>query len=379
MDQGGERNPGRHDTDRAMDPQLIDRIYESSFLPELWPQVLGELAEIAGGRGGVLFVANPELGIHHWSGSERIREDLDAYVSGGWIWKDLRPGRVVASQHAGFLTDEDLFSDAERATDPTIRDYYRARGLGWTAITGVPLPTGDMAILTVERDYADGPVETHAVAVLDSLRPHLARGALMSARLQMERARAVSEALSSIGLPALVFDGRGVVIAANSLIEPLTAHVRWRAGDRVSLKDLAADALFQQAVRTVRLEAAPPVRSFAVRDPDGAPSFVAHVIPIRGHARDLFALSAGALILTPVTLPNAPPVELIQSLFDLTPAEARVARGLAAGGTVDEIAANAAVSSNTVRAQVRGILAKTGLHRQVEVVALLSGISLPKT
>jgi DNA-binding CsgD family transcriptional regulator len=65
-------------------------------------------------------------------------------------------------------------------------------------------------------------------------------------------------------------------------------------------------------------------------------------------------------------------------LFDLTPAEARVARSLAAGNTIDEIAAGATVSANTVRAQVRGILEKTGLHRQVEVVALLGGIALPK-
>jgi DNA-binding CsgD family transcriptional regulator len=361
-----------------MDPQLIDRIYESSFLPDLWPQVLSELAEIAGGRGGVLFVANAD-GILRWSGSERIREDLDAYVSEGWLSRDLRQARVIGSRHAGFLTDKDLFSETERANDPTIRDYYIARGLGWTAITGVPLSTGDMAILTVEREFADGPVESEAVDLLDSLRPHLARGALISARMQMERAHAATEALSLVGLPALVFDQRGAVLAANSLVETLTELIRWRARDRVSLKDLAADALFHQSVMTIGLETAPPVRSFAVRGDSAEPAFVAHVIPIRRQARDLFALSAGMLILTPVTLPNAPPVELIQSLFDLTPAEARVARSLAAGSTVDEIAAGATVSSNTVRAQVRGILEKTGLHRQVEVVALLGGIVLPKT
>jgi len=361
-----------------MDPQLIDRIYESSFLPDLWPQVLSELAEIGGGRGAVLFIANESSGILRWSGSERVREDLDIYVSEGWLSRDLRQPRVLSSRYAGFLTDKDLFSETELANDPTIADGYRARGLGWTAITGVPLPTGDMVVLILEREFADGPVESEAMALLDSLRPHLARGALISARLQMERARAATEALSLVGLPALVFDQRGAVMAANSLVEALTGLVRCRARDRVSLKDMAADALFQQSVITIGAETAPPVQSFAVRDDSAEPAFVAHVIPIRRHARDLFALSAGVLILTPVTLPNAPPVELIQSLFDLTPAEARVARSLAAGNTVDEIAAGATVSSNTVRAQVRGILEKTGLHRQVEVVALLGGIALPK-
>jgi DNA-binding CsgD family transcriptional regulator len=71
----------------------------------------------------------------------------------------------------------------------------------------------------------------------------------------------------------------------------------------------------------------------------------------------------------------APPVELVQSLFDLTPAEARVARGLAAGKTVDDIAADGGTSANTIRTQVRGVLEKTGCNRQVDIVALLTAIS----
>jgi DNA-binding CsgD family transcriptional regulator len=79
--------------------------------------------------------------------------------------------------------------------------------------------------------------------------------------------------------------------------------------------------------------------------------------------------------LTPVTLPQAPPVELVQSLFDLTPAEARVARSLAAGETVETIASARGVSQNTIRAHVRGVLEKTGCNRQVDIVALLTAIS----
>ena len=81
---------------------------------------------------------------------------------------------------------------------------------------------------------------------------------------------------------------------------------------------------------------------------------------------------AAVLILTPVALPQAPPVELVQSLFDLTPAEARVARGLAAGKTVDDIAIAGGTSATTIRTQVRGVLKKTGCHRQVDIVALHS-------
>ena len=55
-------------------------------------------------------------------------------------------------------------------------------------------------------------------------------------------------------------------------------------------------------------------RSFPVRDAEGFAAMVAHVIPIRLTARDIFARSAGVLVLTPVTLPNAPSIAVVQSL-----------------------------------------------------------------
>ena len=103
---------------------------------------------------------------------------------------------------------------------------------------------------------------------------------------------------------------------------------------------------------------------------------VAHIIPIRRSARDIFVRCAGVLVMTPLTLPQAPPIELVQSLFDLTPAEARVARRLTGGESVEDIAFTGGVSLNTIRTQVRGVLEKTGCRRQAEVVALLGGITI---
>jgi DNA-binding CsgD family transcriptional regulator len=76
----------------------------------------------------------------------------------------------------------------------------------------------------------------------------------------------------------------------------------------------------------------------------------------------------------PVKAPQAPPVELVQSLFDLTVAEARVARSVTMGQTVEEIASEKGVSPHTVRTQVRGVLEKTGSRRQAEFIALFGGI-----
>ena len=61
-----------------MDQQLIDRIYECSVAPELWPSVLDELAQIAGARGGVLFAANTE--VVNWTASASLREGMERFV-----------------------------------------------------------------------------------------------------------------------------------------------------------------------------------------------------------------------------------------------------------------------------------------------------------
>ncbi len=102
----------------------------------------------------------------------------------------------------------------------------------------------------------------------------------MAARLRLERARIASETLAALGFPALVLNEQGKVLAANTLIEALTGHVHWRAQDRVSLKDRAADQLLRDAIAAIDV-AGGPVRSFPVRDTGAEAMMVAHVIPIR--------------------------------------------------------------------------------------------------
>jgi DNA-binding CsgD family transcriptional regulator len=359
-----------------MDQNLVDRIYECSFAPELWPNVLDRLAQVADASGGTFFVASPTK-VLSWTASEPLRGGMAWFANSDVLARGQRAARLRAAQHAGFLLERELYdTDAEMAADPFYRELLWPVGLGWGTGTAIPLPTGETLYLTVERSRSRGPVETSIIEQLDALRPHLARSALMSSRLQLERARIASETLALIGLPALVFDDLGRVLAANHLIEALTDQIRWRAQDRVSLKDSSANALFQQAIANLDVENARPVLSFASRGVDTEAAMVVHIVPIRGLSRDIFARCAGVLVMTPVTIPQAPPVELVQSLFDLTPAEARIARSLTAGETVEAIASRGGVTRNTVRTQLRGVLEKTGCSRQAEVVALLSGIAI---
>jgi hypothetical protein len=260
-----------------MDSELVDRIYESSFVPELWPGVLDELGRIADGFGGTLIITKPE--IQYWTASPGSHERAARAVNEGWLWRGPIFARSLAIRHAGFLTDLDIATSDELDRDPLYRDFWRPQGVGWTVGTAIPIPTGETVLLLMTRRIESGPVEPAVVQNLDKLRPHLARSALLSARLQLERARIASETLAALGLPALVVNAQCKVLAANRLIEALSGYVLWRAQDRVSLKDKAADQLLREAIAAIDL-AGGTVRSFPVRHTGAEAMMVAHVVPI---------------------------------------------------------------------------------------------------
>jgi DNA-binding CsgD family transcriptional regulator len=353
--------------------QLIDMIYESSFIPERWPELLDRLAEVIEASFGWLTVFNAQSETL-WQASPLARDAVQKVVNEGWALKGLFGQHVLTNRHPGFLIESDIFTPEQLDVEPIYRDLLRPSGFGWGAATVIRMPTGDNVLAGLSRSNARGAVESKYIQILDNLRPHLARSIMISAQMQFEHARAASEALALIGLPALILDEQGRVLAANSLIEAMTDCIQWRARNHVALLDSAADKLLRQAIGLFPQEAALPIRSFPVRE-DSIATKVMHLIPVRRSARDIFVRCAAVLVVTPVALPQAPPVELVQSLFDLTPAEARVARSLASGETVEAIASARGVSQNTIRAHVRGVLEKTGCNRQTDVVALLTSIS----
>ena len=61
-------------------------------------------------------------------------------------------------------------------------------------------------------------------------------------------------------------------------------------------------------------------------------------------------------------------------MFGLTAAEAQVAIDIAAGRSVEDIAASRSVTRNTVRSQLKSIFDKTNTHRQLQLATLVAGL-----
>ena len=128
-----------------MKADLIDRIYECSFVPELWPGVLDEVAQVADSSGGLLFAVRDK--VLNWTSSSTLNDIFRAYVSDGWFAKCSRRVCLFSQNQPTFLVENDFWTDDQLDANPIYTDFFRPRGLGWSAGTGLMMPTGDNIVL----------------------------------------------------------------------------------------------------------------------------------------------------------------------------------------------------------------------------------------
>lgn len=359
---------------RLSPDQLINRIHEAALVPDIWPEILGEMGEAIGGNGGVMFAVRD--GYVRGVNSIEHHETMRRFMSEGWSEKDQTLKRAFLRNHAGFLGDADLFTEDELAQDEVYRDFYRKHGLDYRAGTIIPMPIGDSVAVIVFRSGEQGPVDERIIAHMDSMRAHLARSSLIANRLGFEKARAQAEALQMLGLPGMVLRNSGRAFAANALFEALIPTVFQDRMQRISIAEPAADALLANALSSLSLTQG--VRSIPVPGTDNRVPMIVHLVPVRGAAHDLFSQATALMVVTPVDRASVPTADVLQGLFDLTPAEARVARGIGEARTISDIADIQGSSRETVRTQVKAVLEKTGLDRQQQLVSLLAGQITPQ-
>ena len=352
--------------------EVLDQIYEAAFLPDNWYPILDRLADLAGAHGTVLF--NPGATRTHALASRAINDLHHKMQAEGWANRNTRAARLLTIEHEGFIDEARYFTEEEVNTQPIFTEVMKPLGYGFGTSTFIRVPTGDAIILAVEKKAATGPVTPEAISRLDALRPHLARAAMMSSRLEFERINAAVEALQMTGLPSAVLRYDGKVIAGNRLLEDFAPQVIIAAHDFVRFQYAPANKLMAEALEAARASDNSASRSFPLPRNEEAPPAVVHLVPVRGSARDIFLSAAFFLIVTPIDRSRVPTAETIQGLFDLTPAEARVARLLAAGNDVTLTAEQLSVGIETVRSHVKAILSKSGMPRQTDFVAAIASV-----
>lgn len=353
--------------------QLIDRIYEAAIVSEGWPEVLRATAEVAGCREALFgTILDGEARLTASSAAfENTYNDIMLRLP---VPVNQRSLRLLACRHAGFITDTDVFTADEIATEPLYQEMLIPSGYGSAAATAITCPSGDVIVVHCERGFDEGTVEPEAVASLNRLRPHFARAGLLARRLGLERARAAAQALEMMGLPGAVLGPGGRILSSNSLLSALMPAVFRDRPARLGIVDAAADRMLETAMAALAYQAHDAaVRSIAIPAGQGHPPIVVHLSPVTGRARDVFTLASAILVATPVLPHRVLGADLIEGLFDLTPAEAKLAAMIAAGHAPRQAAQRLGVTEGTARTTLKRVLAKTGVHRQSDLVGMLQG------
>jgi DNA-binding CsgD family transcriptional regulator len=234
--------------------------------------------------------------------------------------------------------------------------------------------------LVLHRHLADRQTfEGPGADLASSLLPHLAQSIHLAQRFDdlETRAREMDSALNRVRCGLLLCRPDARVVWANQSAQQLLARggrVRL-CGETLTLPSTAETAEFRQSMVQLARADGPEddVGNRCIVLGKGSETALQCLLyPVDGCRR----FSTGEelpdrCVLLILSAPQDAPVlpaEHIERLFDLSPAEARVASALCSGLTITDFANVTGVTVGTARFQLKQVLAKTRANRQAELV-----------
>lgn len=341
--------------------------------PGLWPVLMEEICAAANTTGAVLLrsdMRTPEVPI-----TPSITEFIASYFSHDLHIADVRAQRGVPLllTNRSVIRDQDLFrNEGEMRRDP-LYAHAEKFGLSWWA--GVGFRAGSaLWALALQRSAQDGPFEASDVQALETLPARLTETATLSKAVGRQALTGATNALHLVHQPAVAMDQLGYIIDINASAELLLGGDLQIRNRRLTVCDGRAAGQLESLVSQLRTtsDTAPlSTTPIVIQRQDKRPILI-NVLPVDGAARTPFLGARAMLVFTDLEHVRVPEQETLRCVFGLSPAEARVAGMIATGLSTNEAADELAIGVETVRKQLKSIFAKVGVHRQGELVALLS-------
>lgn len=180
-------------------------------------------------------------------------------------------------------------------------------------------------------------------------------------------------AFEQMGRAALLVDGQSRVLEFN-------AHVQFGDGLQLSGGVLQAPLLadrqrlqrFIAAVLGAKEHASPTSATLTLPRPSGLRPWLIDGIYCTGVLPETPKRAAALLLITDVERPARLSCELLIELFGLTVTEGRLACGLAAGKSLQDVSVEMAISEGHARQRLKIVFNKTSTSRQGELIALLA-------
>jgi len=218
------------------------------------------------------------------------------------------------------------------------------------------------------------------------LAPHLRRAAVISGLLdgRAQAAESFEAALSSLGSAVVLVDDRMHIVYTNARADQMlrAGDPLARVNDRLHLPRELVHGQLETAVGAAAIDASGLQRGsgIPVRRSDGS-GMIVHVLPLQ--RRQVGALGGAArgqpvaavFVAEPDSELNLP-IEAIQLLYGLRPAETRVFELIASGLSAPRIAQSLGISHNTVKTHTLRLFDKLGVHSRAELLRFARNSSL---
>lgn len=355
-------------------------IYDAAIESDGWAAAIGNITGHVGGDGG-LFVGFSWTGdfvsILHSVGAS---PESDRSYREKWLrnpWAD----RAVRQPIGTAFANEALIDTATLERTNYYQDFLRPidimHGLS-SCLAGDP---NFLAGITISRSHRAGAYDQSEIETFGALVPHLQRAAQIQLRLTGwdPLATAALDLLDCLSLGVVLLDARGDMLFANEAARRLAGRcdgLRLDGGrisaatapDRATLERLITDAL-----NLGRHEVSAGGGGMTVARAGGRTPLHLLVTPLVGAAATALA-GTGVAIFIRDPDDRSRQDSTLQQLFDLTPAEARVAALIAAGSGIAAAARATGIGRNTVKTHLARIFAKTGVRRQSELAALVGSL-----
>lgn len=343
----------------------------------LWPDVQRQFALEPGGTtagllihnvrslvGGSISVAvNIGPAFQRGSTMRTATQLISTFGVSRWV-----PGLITGSHE---FIDDSAVLRSEYYND-FLRRYDRFHIVGCF----MALEDGQIGSISSFRSLKDGPFPDSTLQMMRLVLPHFERAAKLHAKLGLLQAGFESLDLLNSGL---------IFVRANGEVLQMNRHARELAqqgdGIRIILGRLSAwhwDERLRLQTAVNQAAAAAMGNGVALDGPvvihrqSGKRPLVLFVAPLRNSRLFNSWGAAGAVVF--VHDPEREPQlseSVLQSLYKLTPAQAKLAVAIARGRDLNEYCEEADVRRTTARTHLRLIFDKLGVRRQAEVAALV--------
>jgi DNA-binding CsgD family transcriptional regulator/PAS domain-containing protein len=369
----------------ASHDEVLDLVYDTSIDPTLWPRLLERFASLIGGHAAALrsYELFTETGVVMAVGvdSTILDRQFRAFADRNPLkstTEQLRQKFVQRNTYVpGWKRDIDWLPKAQFERTDYYNEVYRPLDIHSDISIGFTAENTTWTGVDVYRSRSAGAFSDQDLALVDALLPHLARAWKLGRKVFDSRARGEGLAdfvdVSPHGLFILDGDGRlqHANVTGRRLLEQ-TKGLRMLSGRLTGVTQDASRRL--QALIDRAGSAAPPRigGAMALDNPDGLRPLSVTVTPTGPeYAAPLLSGPGVMVCVTDLDANASLPEQRLRDLFDLTPAETRVAAALFEGLEPRMAAERLDISVWTVRRHLAQIFEKTRTNSQVELARLM--------